>query len=454
MKVDFYTRKSREIIGISQAKLAEISGVKQYILSQHEMGKKDLSPDMSKQVLKVLNQSDLVKNIVQRKRRRTTHVFGKTKNVSRFNRYAKTHRNDEYIKLINRSAEKECNFTAISFFSGVGGFSLGFQQAGFKILGNVEINEKVRKIYTENFPSSRYFASDIRSVKDNISNILTSEQIKLDVIIGGPPCQGFSLSGKRNESDPRNSLFRDYCKQVDLIKPKFAIMENVRRLTSMKDEKGRLVVDQITQEFSDIGYRVEKFEVNASNYGVPQNRERIFFVAVRKDLNIEPFFPPVTHACNPSLFEDVDPQFTFGDAVSDLPFLEAGQASEVTHHVTVNHPDHVIRWLWDVPQGRSAHDNEDPSLRPPSGYNTTYKRQVWDEPAATVQTTFSMISGCRNVHPIATRSLTIKEAARIQTFPDSFKFTGTKGGISTGIGNAVPPLLSRAIASKLKTYLV
>ncbi|MFT5527886.1 MAG: DNA (cytosine-5)-methyltransferase 1, partial [Pirellulaceae bacterium] len=105
----------------------------------------------------------------------------------------------------------------------------------------------------------------------------------------------------------------------------------------------------------------------------------------------------------------------------------------------------VIQWLWNVPEGKSAHDNEDPKLRPPSGYNTTYKRQVWKQPAATVQTTFGMISGCRNVHPIATRSLTIREAARIQSFPDSYRFQGTLKTIRTGIGNAIPPLLAYRI---------
>ncbi|MBU6435814.1 MAG: DNA cytosine methyltransferase, partial [Nitrospirae bacterium] len=114
---------------------------------------------------------------------------------------------------------------------------------------------------------------------------------------------------------------------------------------------------------------------------------------------------------------------------------------------------HVIEWLWDVPEGCSAHDNEDPNKRPPSGYNTTYKRQVWTEPASTVQTTFGMISGCRNVHPIATRSLTIREAARIQSFPDSYKFSGSLGAIRTGIGNAVPPLLAYQIACHIKNLL-
>src|SRR4051812_14910211 len=120
------------------------------------------------------------------------------------------------------------------------------------------------------------------------------------------------------------------------------------------------------------------------------------------------------------MFSQLPPFRTFGDAVSDLAYLESGERSEDPLHEAVRHPQHVIDWLWDVPQGKSAHDNEDAAKRPPSGYNTTYKRQVWDEPASTVQTTFGMISGCRNVHPIATRSLTVREAARIQSFPDSY----------------------------------
>jgi DNA (cytosine-5)-methyltransferase 1 len=123
-------------------------------------------------------------------------------------------------------------------------------------------------------------------------------------------------------------------------------------------------------------------------------------------------------------------------------------------HWAVHHPQYIIDWLWDVPEGRSAHDNVDPAQRPPSGYNTTYKRQEWSEPASTVQTTFGMISGCRNVHPIATRSLTIREAARIQSFPDGFVFHGTAGAIRQGIGNAVPPLLASQIATHLRARVL
>ena len=241
---------------------------------------------------------------------------------------------------------------------------------------------------------------------------------------------------------------------IDLVQPRVAIIENVRLLTSMKSKTGGFVKDHIVRDLKKHGYKAEMYEVNACNFGVPQHRERVFFVAVRSDLNVKPSFPEPTHHITGTLFNPGLPIRSFADACSDLDFIESGEKSDDPFHVAVEHPDHVIQWLWDVPQGQSAHDNADPALRPPSGYNTTYKRQVWSEPAATVQTTFGMISGCRNVHPIATRSLTIREAARLQSFPDGYKFVGSLGTIRTGIGNAEPPLFAHVIANHIRTNIL
>jgi DNA (cytosine-5)-methyltransferase 1 len=177
------------------------------------------------------------------------------------------------------------------------------------------------------------------------------------------------------------------------------------------------------------------------------------FIAVRDDLGVLPSVPRKTHGVEQDLFAEMRPFRSFADACSDLPYIESGEKSADVLHEAVKHPKHVIDWLWDVPEGRSAHNNDEPSKRPPSGYNTTYKRQVWHEPASTVQTTFGMISGCRNVHPIATRSLTIREAARIQSFPDTYIFQGSLGTIRTAIGNAVPPLLAYTIAEHVSHLL-
>lgn len=222
----------------------------------------------------------------------------------------------------------------------------------------------------------------------------------------------------------------------------------------MKNPEGKLVKDEIIKTFDDIGYFGQFFIVNASDYAVAQNRERVLFIGVRKDLNMKPqMLPPLCGERN-DMFSTLIPRFTFGDAVSDLEYLESGEASITDkYHKATRHPEHVIRWLYNVPQGKSAHDNENPNLRPPSGYNTTYKRQVWTEPGCTVTTNFNMISGGNNVHPIATRALTIREALRLQSFPDSFKLKGKEGVIRTTIGNAVPPLLAFNIAKFLKeTY--
>ena len=179
---------------------------------------------------------------------------------------------------------------------------------------------------------------------------------------------------------------------------------------------------------------------------------------VRNDIDIDFGFPIATHQTNSdtyslSLFE-TPTQISFRDATCDLIHLESGEVSDDPLHWSIVHPEHVIRWLKDVPEGCSAHDNENPDLRPPSGFNTTYKRIKWDEPCSTITTNFSMISGCRNVHPAATRSLTIREAARAQSFPDEFVFLGKWGDVRKAIGNAVPPIFAEIIAKEVKNQVL
>ena len=173
----------------------------------------------------------------------------------------------------------------------------------------------------------------------------------------------------------------------------------------------------------------------------------MILVGIRNDSDNHYIFPSITHDGL------VVPFRTFRDATSDLERVESGEKSNDAMHWAVTHPEHVIAWLKDVPEGCSAHDNADPSMRPPSGFNTTYKRIVWDEPCSTISTNFGMISGCRNVHPEQTRSLTVREATRAQSFPDSFVFCGSWGDIRKAIGNAVPPLLAKQIAQSLMNQL-
>ena len=448
-------RKIREQLGISQARIAEITGLSQHILSSFELEKTSLKENELHILNEIIPNISSFNDVLTRKKRYRKHIYKDAFiDQSRVSSASKTQENKCYLKTL-QTLEKEppAKYKAASFFSGIGGFSLGFRSCGFDVRGFVEIEDDLASIYQANFPNTERLGSDITKVSNDVLIDFRNRVGDIDVVIGGPPCQGFSLSGKRNIDDPRNYLFQDYLRIIDVLSPKFAIIENVRLLTSMKSKDGGFVKDEIESGLKKHGYRAKLFEINAKNYGVPQHRERVIFIAVREDLKVEPSFPSANFSSGKSLFDFEKKYRTFGDACSDLDFLESGQTGKDPYHKAVKHPEHVLQWLWDVPEGSSAHDNKDPALRPPSGYNTTYKRQIWNEPASTVQTTFGMISGCRNVHPIATRSLTIREACRLQSFPDTYKFIGSLGTIRTGIGNAVPPLLAKVLAEYIATHL-
>jgi DNA (cytosine-5)-methyltransferase 1 len=451
-------RTTREAMGLSQAKLAEITGLPQHALSSFELEKAVPDAALLARIAEVLADVGKVNGVVSRKKRYQAHTYEAViHDPARVARHSKTSANFEYVRLLNElhAARSPDKHTALSLFAGCGGMSLGFKWAGYEVKGFLELEEGLRSIYRANFPQPLELGGDISSLTDVEIERAAQRLGSVDIIVGGPPCQGFSLSGKRSVSDPRNTLFLDYLRFVDACRPKVAVLENVRLLTSMKSPHGGYVRDEIQREFEARGYRVALYEVNAKDYGVPQHRERVFFIAVRSDLGVSPSFPAPTHgATGDDLFNNTPPSRTFADACSDLPFLESGEHSDDPLHAAVSHPRHNIEWLWDVKEGYSAHDNADPALRPPSGYNTTYKRQVWSEPGATVQTTFGMISGCRNVHPIATRSLTVREAARLQSFPDGFVFGKALGTARTGIGNAVPPLLAYRIAAHVSSEIL
>ncbi len=170
----------------------------------------------------------------------------------------------------------------------------------------------------------------------------------------------------------------------------------------MKAPDGTFVKDHIFKEFELLGYTVRCFEINAKNYGVPQHRERALFIAVRSNLNLTPLVPERTHGDSTALFDRVPPCRTFADACSDLPYLESGDGCDDPLHHAVRHPKHVIDWLWDVPEGQSAHENADCNKRPPSGYNTTYKRQVWNEPASSARSS-SSAGGARKTNAAAAK---------------------------------------------------
>ncbi len=455
-------RERRLKRGLSQSKLADITGIQQAKLSAFELHKQDLSSHELSTVIKALNSLNDAKIAELKKKRYTSHVRDGSVISSRPRRnYEKTPQNREYLSLLNE-LETEFNshdkreLNAVSFFAGCGGLCYGIKAAGFSLVATNELVEAYKDIYSLNFESANFLPNDITAISDADIDRIIEANGSIDLMIGGPPCQGFSLAGKRDVNDSRNTLFQNYLHIADCIKPKVILIENVRLLTSMKDPDGKLVSERILDTFRSIGYDSNFFEINAKDYAVPQHRERVIFIGIRNDLKKQPSIPKPQ--CNQAqdLFSETIPYYTFGDAVSDLEYIESGETSKHDiYHKAVSHPEHVVRWLIDVPEGKSAHNNEDESLRPPSGYNTTYKRQVWNEPGGTVATTYAMISGCRNVHPVATRSLTTREALRLQGFPDSFKLCGKLGDIRTTIGNAVPPLLAYRLGQFIRdTYIL
>lgn len=448
-------REARKILSISQSQFSEISGIPQHKLSMFELGKESPSTCEADLILEAFSQIHAGQLNIRRKRRISKEVFSSSIIEDRERRgYSVTTRNVEYLNELRMLEYRfhlpsKSDYTAVSFFAGCGGLCYGLRSAGFKIVASNELVDEYRDIYKSNFHNAKFLSNDIKDVSDEEISAIKREYPSIDLLAGGPPCQGFSLAGKRDVNDSRNTLFQYYLRIAEQLKPKVILMENVKLLTSMKTPNGRLVKDEIINYFAQIGYQGRFFVVNAADYGVPQNRYRVIFIGIRNDLGWSPQIAEPLYGDTGDLFGK-PAYFTFGDAVSDLDYLESGEvSSKDCLHRAVKHPEHVLRWLFDVPQGKSAHDNEDPSLRPPSGYNTTYKRQVWNQPGCTVTTNYNMISGCNNVHPIATRALTTREAMRLQSFPDSFKMEGKEEVVRTVVGNAVPPLMAFHLANDI-----
>ncbi len=298
----------------------------------------------------------------------------------------------------------------IDLFSGCGGFSYGFKQEGFEILGFVECWEPAISTYLKNHPKALHLGTDITKVKDETISKFEGE---VDIIVGGPPCQGFSIAGKRNPKDKRNLLYQEYLRFVRIIRPKYIVMENVSGILSMRDENNNFILLHIIDELMSLGYFVSYKLMNAAHHGVPQNRQRIIIIG--KELELF----PNTNYNKKSIF----------DAIWDL----SKGKSKLNAHVHFNPSEETIDRIKKLSQGESM-----------SNFGLGRKRLIYDEPSKTIVTKPIYI------HPLRNRFLTPRELARIQSFPDSFEFTGSKTSMVKQIGNAVPPLMAKAIAKKIK----
>ena len=336
------------------------------------------------------------------------------------------------------------------FFSGCGGLSQGFKEAGFKIQMAVDKEEAFLKTFSHNFENSNTKNLDLgdESVLEQIP--------KADIIIAGPPCQGFSLTGPRNIDDPRNKLYLSVFKTLKSTNPKAFVVENVRGLKTMWDG---LVFKEIIKKFESAGYTVSESLLNSADYGVPQIRHRVFIVGIKKDLNKKYEFPRVEF--------NKDNYISCEEAIGNLPSLEDGELKnnnynakpktefqkyvmdsiKIYNHEATAHKQFVKDTIALVPEGGNYKDL-------PKGVGETRKfNEAWTryhskKPSRTIDT------GHRNhFHYKWNRVPTIRENARLQSFKDSFQFLGTKTSQNVQVGNAVPPLLAFKIAKQLKKYL-
>ena len=365
----------------------------------------------------------------------------------------------------------------IDLFCGAGGLSLGFEMAGFNILAGFEIEPNFLDTYKNSHPKSKGFNVDLNNI--DILSFLKNNDINpkdIDVVIGGPPCQGFSTVGNRMIDDPRNNLVRIYADIVNEIKPKMFLMENVSGLASMKNGQGDLIKDELIDIFNEIGYNVKSKVLLAADYGVPQFRKRIFFVGIKKSYKSNFKFPKPTHHDKNSLltyFENSKSYLTVKDAFSDLPLIECNESAEeydkdpendyqkfcrknssrLFNHKAPNHSKVVVERIKNIPQGGNHGDLPD-DLKLKRGYPNIYGKLDENKPSDTITGNCGCASAPgRFLHPTCNRVMTVREAARLQSFPDFVEFKGSSSQQYKQVGNAVPPLLAKAIALQMKNSL-
>ena len=340
--------------------------------------------------------------------------------------------------------------TVIDLFAGVGGLSLGFEMEGFDILLANEFDQSIATAYKENHKSTNVVVGDITSL--DLSKVFGEYDNKIDVVIGGPPCQGFSQKGKRKTiNDERNFLFKHYVEVVKFVKPKYFVMENVPNLLTA--EKG-FFLNEIKGLFKGYGYSIRYGVLNAADYGVPQNRRRAIIIG--KYLATPPELPL---PCKQKV--------TIWDAISDLAYLESGEGEFEQEYRNSPKSDYEKKMrkgskiLYNhMATKHSALALERLSLIPPNAgkeilpkehitksvYSGTWSRMKQNDVAVTITTRFDTPSSGKFTHPFLNRAITVREAARLQSFPDTFKFIGSKMSQMKQVGNAVPPLLARKIA--------
>jgi len=305
----------------------------------------------------------------------------------------------------------------IDLFSGAGGMTLGFENAGYRAVASAEIDPVASATHERNFPNCRHFCGDVASFDPRL---WTAGAGPIHLVVGGPPCQGFSVAGNNDPDDPRNYLFTQFVRVVDELQPAYVVMENVPRIATVG---GGAFVRRIREAFADIGYgNVSLAILESADYGVAQFRPRAIFVANRLGLK-NPYPSPLL---TPDRHKSIE------SAISDLQGRDRDPA--IRHEWTRHSPEFVER-ISRVEPGKSLYRS----------YADAYKRQYPGRPSMTVKENH----GGTHIHPHLNRTISVREMARLQSFPDSFAFEGTMKKAMWQVGNAVPPRLAECVGKAL-----
>lgn len=364
---------------------------------------------------------------------------------------------DDKLITVAESENKRHQFKVIDLFSGCGGFSYGFESAGFHVVLGVDNDKAALETFKANHKNSQTLLANLHEDKaiDDIISLVKGS--KIDVIIAGPPCQGFSLTGSRQKYDERNKLFYSVFKLAHKVKPQAIIIENVPGLATLYNGHAK---DAILHEFEKLGFTNNFKVLYAPDYEVPQIRKRIFFVGLKSNLGTFQF---------PQRVLTPDKYNTTSIAISDLPARINDYGSEqdrynttpkteyqkrlrngsnvLFNHVATKHTDNVINVISHVPEGGN-HKDLPKGIGSSRTFNEAWTRYHSDKPSKTIDT------GHRNhFHYKYNRVPTVRENARLQSFPDKFVFFGNRTQQNKQVGNAVPPLLGYHVAKQLLNYL-
>jgi len=389
-------------------------------------------------------------------------------------------------------------FTSIDLFAGVGGLSLGLKNAGFEIIFANEFDLEAGTSFQQNFPDANVVIDDIRKINlDKLSNQFSVKK-DIDLIVGGPPCQGFSMANrKRIENDERNLLFLEFVRFVNFFQPKCFLIENVLGMKSEnvnQDSNESMVMDSMREYFHDLGYAISFKTFKSEEHGVPQIRRRVIVVGTRLESkkqhllsgeigNLEKIYyskDELTHQTKgnsqSSLFE-FETEFlsppTVWDALSDLPRLNAGESKDeylsapqndyqklmragnglLLNHSATPHSSDVVKRIKLIKPGQNFQSLPD-ELKTKSHHSGAWGRLEKNSLCPTITTRFDTPSTGRVIHPVDNRTLSVREAARIQSFPDNFTFEGSRTSQGKQVGNSVPPLVAQSIGKMfIKDFL-